>query len=145
MHPMNESPDMAVEYLDLDAFKPKAYKHVTIEGTKYGVMHPSDLSFDQWLELIESDQVLSKLAEDPRAATTAGKKKIAMLIPDLPADVLESLNPKRVLMLINFVTTEVRNAAAEQQEKLAGEREGNGDAGAEAESAPAESPSTSAN
>lgn len=130
--------DMTVEYLDLDAFKPKPYKHVKIENVEYGVMHPSDLTFDQWLELVETDKTLATLAHDPRGATVAGKRKIAMLIPELPSEVLESLNPKRVLMLITFITTELNTAAKEQQKKLESEQ-GKGDAGPE----PAEAASPS--
>jgi hypothetical protein len=137
--------DMAVEYLDLDAFKPKFYKRTRIEGVDYGVMHPSDLMFDQWIELLAVDKQLAAIEEEPGAAVIAGKKKIRMLIPELSEEVLDALNPKRVLMLLNFVTTEIRTEAERQAETLEAERGGN--AVAEAghdESAPAPSSSTSA-
>lgn len=141
-----ESVDMEVEYLDLDAFIPKPYKKVKVLGVDYDVMHPSDLTFDQWTEMLGVDQQLAKIRDDPGAAVGAGKTKVKMLIPDLPQDVLDSLNPKRILMLMKYVSTEVRTEAERQAAKLEAER-GNGDAEAAPgdESGPAPSSSTSAN
>jgi hypothetical protein len=143
--PLSPEPEanLETEYLDLDVFKPKPFKHVQIEGVTYGVMHPADLTFDQWLELLENDGDISRLEDEPRKASAAGKKKVAMLIPGLPSEVLESLNPRRLLLLVGFVTTEVKKAAKEQHEQLESERP-NGDAGAEAASEPAAPLSNSA-
>lgn len=94
--------------LDLDVFSPAPTKEVKIAGTKYGVLDPLDLRYDDYLALLSLEQRLEGKSEIDQLGLV--RDQIYRMIPGLPAGSLEQLPLRQIAWLLEFIQRTVRES-----------------------------------